>query len=110
MGTTKPAPADWLSTAEAAAVAKRTHWTVQRWIRQGRLPAEKVGRDYHIDRADLDAFLRGELGPPGGDPLAAHIRRVLADGGDFPEPTDDQIRLIARLLPRPARRRNDGAA
>ena len=110
MGATKPAPSDpaagWLTTAEAAVIANRTHWTVQRWIRTGLLPARLVRGKYRqgqylISRDALDAFLRDELDPPGGDPLAAQIRRVLAEGGNVPEPTDDQIRLIARLLPPP---------
>ena len=41
----------------------------------------------------------------GRESLAAQIRRVIAEhhGEEWPEPTDDQIREIARLLP-PARR------
>ena len=48
-------------------------------------------------------------GPP--ESLAAQIRRVIAEHGEeLPEPTDDQIREIARLLPRPAVTADSGAA
>jgi excisionase family DNA binding protein len=29
--------------------------TVRRWIASGRLPATRIGKDYRISRADLDA-------------------------------------------------------
>jgi len=38
--------------------------------------------------------------PQSADSLANRVRRVLEDHGDqFPDPTDEQIRTIARLLP-----------
>jgi excisionase family DNA binding protein len=101
-----------LTPAEAAERSPYSRQTIWRWIRQGKLPARRVpgrgpGFEYRIDSADLDARLAGEPTlpplPPGDDPLAAHIRRVLTDGRGFPDLTDDQIRLIARLLPRPKR-------
>lgn len=97
-----PAPPRWLTTAQAAEIAEVSMWTVQWWIREGQLPAWRVGRSYRIDPADLDALMGIEPGssPMTEDPLAEQIRRVLAGDGEFPEPTDDQIRLIARLLPR----------
>jgi excisionase family DNA binding protein len=101
MTKAKPAPPDPLTTAQVAAATAASVWTVQGWIRSGLLPARRStspGRPYLIERADLDEFLARQ--PTREDPLAQHIRRVLAGDGHFPEPTDDQIRLIARLLPR----------
>jgi excisionase family DNA binding protein len=111
----KSATAFDLTTAEAAAISGYAPEVIRRWIRAGKLPARRVpGRahgEYRISRADLDAVIAGQpVGlplPAGDDPLAEQIRRILAGDGDFPEPTDEQIRLIARLLPRPARRRAD---
>jgi hypothetical protein len=59
-----------------------------------------------IERADLDDMIAGR------DSLAARIRRVLADHGDqLPDLTDEQIRALARLLPRPpATSADDGDA
>lgn len=102
---------DGLTVAEAAASTGYSLGMIRTWIRQGTLPARQVpghgyhGHQYRIDPADLDALVANR----GRDPLANQIRRALKLHADeFPEPTDDQIRLIARLLPRPARR--DGAA
>jgi len=106
--TAKPVPPDpvrWLTTTQAGEIALASQWTVQKWIRDGLLPARQFkGRAYHINAADLDEFLASQ--PAGG--LAERIRRVLTAGGDFPELTDDQIRLIARLLPRQDRRDEAG--
>ena len=99
--------ARWLTTAQAAEIGCTSQWVVQKWIREGLLPARRIGRPYLIDRADLDEFLASQ--PTREDPLAEQIRRVLAGDGEFPEPTDDQIRLIARLLPRRAQETGDVA-
>ncbi len=46
-----------LLTVEAAAEALRLHVkTVLRFIREGRLRATKIGKQYRIQRSDLDAF------------------------------------------------------
>ena len=92
---------DWLTVAESAAYAKRSTRTIRQRIHDGDLPAyvPRGSRVLLIDRADLDEMIRhGDR-----ESLAAQIRRVIAEHGEeWPEPTDDQIREIARLLPRPA--------
>jgi excisionase family DNA binding protein len=46
-----------LCTVEAAAALLQVHpKTVLRYIRDGRLPATKIGKAYRIRRADLDIF------------------------------------------------------
>jgi excisionase family DNA binding protein len=50
-----------ITTAEAARRLNKTIRHVQWLITEGKLPAEKVGRDYLIDEADLE--------------LVAHLRR-----------------------------------
>ncbi len=101
---------DWLTVAEAAAYAKRSPRTIRQRIHDGDLAAyvPRGSRVLLIDRADLDAMIRHG----GKETLAAQIRRIITERGDtFPEPTDDQIREIARLLPRPpARADADDAA
>lgn len=59
-------PADLLTTAEAATVAKVRPATVRSWIREGRLPASSPpgSRRRLVRRADLLAFLRGGEGRP----------------------------------------------
>jgi excisionase family DNA binding protein len=49
-----------LSTAEAAALARRSPKTVRRWIRTRRLRAQRSGRRLVVRRADLTTFLDGK--------------------------------------------------
>lgn len=32
-------------------------WTVQKWIRDGKLPAYKIGREYRVYPDDLEKFI-----------------------------------------------------
>src|SRR6185312_3218275 len=50
-------PADELCTVDFAAGRLQLHpKTVLRFIRDGRLPAKRIGKSYRIRRADLDAL------------------------------------------------------
>ncbi|GAB3082975.1 helix-turn-helix domain-containing protein [Micromonospora schwarzwaldensis] len=54
--------------------------TVRGYIRTGRLPAVRIGKQYRITRADLDAFT-GTPAPPAGP--AAQVSSIVAlDGVD----------------------------
>jgi len=46
------------STDEVAAFMGVTPRTVQRWIREGKLPAVVVGGTYRVKREDLQAFVK----------------------------------------------------
>jgi excisionase family DNA binding protein len=48
-----------LTVPEAARRAGRNPETIRRWIREGKLPARKVGTQHMIDQDDLTAFLDG---------------------------------------------------
>jgi len=48
-----------LTVPEAARRARRNPETVRRWIREGKLPATKVGTQLMLDERDLAAFLGG---------------------------------------------------
>ncbi len=52
-----------LTVPEAARRVGKNAETVRRWIREGRLPATKVGTQHVIDEADLDALTRSETAP-----------------------------------------------
>jgi excisionase family DNA binding protein len=60
MTTRKQNPNDYLTTAEVAAWLKVSVFTVRRWIKQGDLPARKVGREWHIPREALETRLLNE--------------------------------------------------
>ena len=55
-----------LTVPEAAARAGRNPETIRRWIRSGRLPAQKVGTQHVIDDRDLEAVLEVRMLVPEG--------------------------------------------
>ena len=100
---------DWLTVPQAAKYSSYSTRTIRQRIHDGDLPAymPRGSNELRIDRADLDDMIRQGR----RESLAAQIRRVIAEHGEeWPEPTDDQIREIARLLPRPAVTADSGAA
>ena len=50
-----------LTTEEASALLRVHINTIKKMCNEGRLPANKVGRDWRIDRDELHAFLRGSF-------------------------------------------------
>jgi hypothetical protein len=65
----KPAEKDFYSTAEVAAAAKKTEYTVREWCREGRVRAEKrpcgrgATREWMISRNELSRLLNEGLLP-----------------------------------------------
>jgi excisionase family DNA binding protein len=53
------------SAEEAAQILGLQVRTVRNYVREGRLPGVRIGKQYRIARADLEAFTAG-LGTPGG--------------------------------------------
>jgi excisionase family DNA binding protein len=101
---------DWVTVPQAAEYTGFSTRTIRQRIHDGDLAAymPRGSNELRIDRADLDDMIRQGR----RESLAAQIRRIIAERGDgWPEPTDEQIREIARLLPRPAVSANaDGPA
>ncbi len=52
-----------LTVPEAAKRAGKDPETVRRWIRSGRLRAQKVGTQHVIEESDLEPFLEGDTLP-----------------------------------------------
>lgn len=52
-----PRMADYLTLAEAAEIADLSPATLRWQIRNGRLKARKIGRDWFVTRGELDAYL-----------------------------------------------------
>ena len=65
MASASPEPAaDLLTRAEAAKLLKVSPVTISRWLKQGRLPAYRLGpRAVRIRRADLEGLLRAAFEP-----------------------------------------------
>lgn len=60
-----------LTVPQAAERIQRNPETIRRWIRSGRLQAEKVGTQHVIEKEALDAAVQSEVlaGPPGWDTM-----------------------------------------
>ena len=54
-----------LTAAEVADQLRVSTMTIYRLIRRGELPAVRVGRNYRVRAADLDAYLAGQVVDPG---------------------------------------------
>lgn len=58
----------WLTATEAADHAKVSVWTIREAVKAGELPAAAVGksgRQYRIDAADVDSWMRSHSYEPG---------------------------------------------
>jgi len=53
-------PGEYITTSEAADEWSLHPGSIRRWIRQGRLPACRTGRQIRIKRADLEALVNGQ--------------------------------------------------
>lgn len=85
---------DSLVTVEQAAELLNLHpKTVRRYIREGRLPATRVGKSYRIGRANLDAFA-GVAGGKSETAVAARTTCIV----DIPNVTADRAERMATFL------------
>lgn len=85
---------DRLVTVEQAAERLKLHAkTVLRYIREGRLPATRIGKSYRIAGAELDAF----AGVASGKPAAAAAMRTTCVV-DIPDISVDGAQLMATFL------------
>jgi excisionase family DNA binding protein len=75
-----------LTVPEAARKVDRDPETVRRWIRTGKLKAERVGTQHLIDEADLDRMSGGE-----SLPFPASWRRTRSG-----RPQPDWVRILHR--------------
>lgn len=65
MAKRKDAPADILTVEQVADYLQLNKLTVYKYVRDGRLPASKIGKSYRIRRADVEAFLESQRLQPG---------------------------------------------
>lgn len=77
-----------LTVPEAARRARRNPETVRRWLREGRLPATRVGTQWLIDEWELSVFL-GESSDT--VPMPEEWRRTFWGG-----PMPDVVAIIRR--------------
>jgi excisionase family DNA binding protein len=69
-----------LTADQVAEYLQLNRLTVYRYIRQGKIPAARVGKLYRVLRADVDQFLEaqkvGDGAPPASEPVRAVRPRV----------------------------------
>lgn len=70
-------PPSLLTAAEVAEQLRVSTMTVYRLIRRGELPAVRVGRNYRVRDADLEAFLAHQV----VDPASVDLRDLHEDDG-----------------------------
>jgi len=70
----RPMPSQLLTADQVAETLNLHVKTVLRYIREGRLKAKRIGKEYRITRADLDAFAGDTRAP---EPVA-RTRHVIA--------------------------------
>ena len=58
-------PQSFLTPQEVSDFLRVSVYTVRRWIKQGELPAYKVGRGWRISETDLSAWLFDQRPTPG---------------------------------------------
>lgn len=76
-----------LTVPQAARLIGRDPETIRRWIRSGRLRAQKVGTQHVIEEADLDAVAT----PPSSLPLPERWQRF-----ESGQPVPDVVAAIRR--------------
>ena len=57
-----------LTPVQIAEALQLTESTITRWLRNSRLRGFKVGKDWRVSKADLDAFLEEQANIPAKSP------------------------------------------
>jgi len=52
---------EFLNTDEIAKVLKKNVATIQRWCREGLLPAARLGRTYMVRKSDFESWYRDRM-------------------------------------------------
>lgn len=72
----------WLSTSEVAKIIGVSRVTVFRWVKDGRIVADKVGKTYLISREALDSYLGKEhLTETRKQEISQNVDRVFKEYG-----------------------------
>jgi excisionase family DNA binding protein len=63
---------DFMTTTEAAERLGITRQTIALYIRQGKIPAVRFGKEYRILRETFERLLQAPLTPEGQEPIQLH--------------------------------------
>lgn len=101
-----------LATEQAVEILGTSRPTLTRWIKEGKIKALKVGRQWRFYRQDLERFLKGQAprveSLASADPLVEQLRGRLAElgkppaaklpPGTSPETGEDPFGQVAHLM------------
>lgn len=100
---------DLMTVEQVAAYLQLNKLTVYKYVRDGRIPASKLGKAYRIRKADVDWFLEGQkvaapersAGRPAGRPAISAVKHSdeIAVGPQRSEQVTAQDRDISRKDP-----------
>lgn len=68
MSRSKESRSDLMTVEQVADYLQLNKLTIYKYIREGRLPAARLGKAYRIRLADVDAFLERQMSRPGVRP------------------------------------------
>lgn len=75
-------PGQFVSTTEAATMLGISRIAVHKKIRNGEIPAQKVGRNYVIPRASLDDTFRRPMTEADKQQIDRAVRRTVREYGE----------------------------
>lgn len=94
MSSTPNVPSTYLSLQQAAADGYAAYSTLRAYVKDGRLPAVRIGRRLKVRREDLDALAQSARQTASRDAVAA-IQRIVDDA---PPLTQNQRERLAVIL------------
>jgi excisionase family DNA binding protein len=99
---------DLYSIVEVATLLGLHVKTVRNYIHEGRLASTRVGKQFRIARADLEAFTGGTLGS--GQPVQAPVEAEVSSVVEINGITFDNAQRIANVIAAAAKGRNESQA
>ena len=106
--TAEDASQGLLTMPEAIELLNTTRPTFYRWVRAGRIKAQKVGRQWRFQRADIDRFMQGEAPridlPVDISPLIQTLREKIKKTGetaclqDLPKSSNPVEEAVALMI------------
>lgn len=99
---------DFYSIVEVAALLGLHVKTVRNYIHEGRLASTRVGKQFRIARADLNAFTGGAL--KSGQPVQAPVETEVSSVVEINGINFDNAQRIANVITAAAKGRNESQA
>jgi excisionase family DNA binding protein len=71
-----------ISTTELAKILGISHVAVYKKIKSGKIKAEKIGRNFVIDKRDLNNILSGELTQDSREEIEEAVKKTVEEYGE----------------------------